>query len=887
MMEEQIKYLKDYKQPDYLVKDIYLTFKITPAKEVTVTSSVNYYKNPQTTTKVLILDGTAQLLAIKLNDELLNTNEYILDNKRGHLELLVNLANSFNLTITTKLKPSLNKTGMGLYCSKDAILTQCEAEGFREITFYQDRPDVLAIWTTEIITPLNDYTTVLSNGNLIKQTKNLSDNELISQWHDPFKKPSYLFALVVGNLIKITDNYLTKSNRNVKLEVYASADNIAKCDHALSSLKKAFAWDEERFNLEYDLDLYMIVATSDFNMGAMENKGLNIFNSKYVLATPKTATDNDFMSIEAVIGHEYFHNWTGNRVTCRDWFQLSLKEGLTVFRENEFSSDMHNRGVRRINNVKYLRAAQFTVDASPLAHNVRPESYLEINNFYTTTIYEKGSEVVKMYQTILGKDKFNQGLQAYLAKYDGQAATCEDFLSAMQGMTELNLSQFMLWYSQAGTPTVSLITSYDSKTKKLTLDFSQKLVNAADGQTMPMLIPITLGLINSQGYELNNITPSQGAYTLTDTGIVLLLNNWQNSFVFENLVEKPILSILRDFSAPINLDYTYTMDELYFLSKYDRDEFNKYESLNRLFVINIKNIYTDLTNNINQFHLDTELTQCLRNILGDINLSSELKATLLQLPSIQEILPQIDKVKIDCLDKALQLLARAIGYTLLDSFMEAYELNLTHSYKFSDHGKRSLKNLCLFYIIKALELNLPKDNTLQLIETMILGQYNSSDNMSDELGVLFALNDSDISLRVDIFQRFYNKWQDEELVMDKYLALHATSRLITIEQLNKLMVDKVFIATNPNKIYALLVSFTTNLIKFHTEEGYSFIANNIILIDRFNPQVASRLANGFSSCSYLDIKYQRMAKASLARILTNQISKNVYEIVTKVLTGLE
>lgn len=896
MSSNKIQYLKDYTPLDYLVDNIYLTIHIYANTQVKVTSVVTYCKNIATNTCKLILNGSAKLNSLKLNEHILETKDYQHNLADETLQLNIALPDKFTLTIETELDPSTNRSGMGLYQSGDNLLTQCEAEGFRKITFYPDRPDVLAIWTTEIITPTDQYSTVLSNGNLIKSEPTTS-SEMRHVWHDPFRKPSYLFAVVIGNLAKITDSYTTKSQRLVKLEIYTSNADIDKCDFALKSLKRAFAWDEQRFNLEYDLDLYMIVATNDFNMGAMENKGLNIFNSKYVLANPETATDNDFLNIEAVIGHEYFHNWTGNRVTCRDWFQLSLKEGLTVFRENEFSADLHNRGVQRINTVKNLRATQFNVDASALAHSVRPESYIQINNFYTSTIYEKGSEVVKMYQTILGKTKFATGIQNYLKKHDGSAATCEDFFQAMQEITELDLSGFMLWYSQAGTPSIDLNFDYDQSQKILKLDFKQSLAhNTSDIVYKPMLIPVCIGLIHPSGEPMLNAIPVQGRYTTTEAGLVLLLDSDTNIFVFKDVVDKPHLSLLRDFSAPVNLNYNYSLDELLFLSNYDTDEFNKYEALNRLFSHSIKQIYTNLTKQISDYYLDSNLIQCLRGILGNNNLSPEFKATLLQLPTKIELLPQIGNVKLDLLDKAFTILISAISQELLDGFMEIYELNLTSVYKYEDHGRRSLKNLSLFYIIKALEANyfkkanggeLANENTLQLIETISLGQYNNATNMTDELAVLSAINHVAIgNIRSDIFDSFYKKWWHNELVMDKYLSLHASSNLITTQQLNTLMLNKVFIATNPNKIYALLGSFTNNLLRFHCEEGYNFIVDNIIAIDKFNPQVASRLANGFSSCNYLDQNYKVLAKNSLNKILSNSPSSDVYELVSKMVVSL-
>ncbi|MCX8515316.1 MAG: aminopeptidase N [Burkholderiales bacterium] len=594
-MTKTVKYLKDYQQPNFWIESVNLIFNIKEDQSVEVTSDAIYYKNPNTTANTLTLDGNAQLLAIKLDNNTLSSNSYQL-NAAGLT--LTNLPNKFKLNIVTQLYPWNNKSCMGLFAANNNLFTQCEPEGFRSITYFLDRPDVLTKYTTTIICQDKLYNSLLSNGNKISNEIKIINDIAYRYvvWHDPFKKPSYLFALVVSNLSKIEDSYITKSGKPVKLEIFADNDVINDCHHAMHSLKRALKWDEERFNLEYDLNNFMIVATNDFNMGAMENKSLNIFNAKYIVANKNTATDTDFLNVESVVGHEYFHNWTGNRVTCRDWFQLSLKEGLTVFRDQEFSSDLHNRSVERIFEVKDLVQHQFPEDAGPLAHSVRPESYLEINNFYTNTVYNKGAEVVRMYQTILGKDGFNRGLALYLAKHDGSAATCEDFCQAMIDANGVDLNQFMLWYSQAGTPHLTIKETYDSLNHEYHLTITQQIAATPNQpEKKPMLIPLKMGLLSSSGHELIDIKPEQGQYIKHEDGVVLLVTDTTNKFVFKNIKHKPTPSLLRDFSAPVKVDFKLNANERLLLINHDNNEFNRYYQYNKFFKIKSLNYIINCT----------------------------------------------------------------------------------------------------------------------------------------------------------------------------------------------------------------------------------------------------------------------------------------------------
>ena len=881
MNQHTTKYLKDYAPTNYLVDTIDLTFTIND-KSVSVTNISKYHKRSDAANS-LILNGSAQLDQIKLNDKKLSNTDYELKNDQL---ILSNAPDEFVLTITTTLDPWQNKSCMGLYASHDSLMTQCEPQGFRKITYYQDRPDLMAIFTTTIIADKDKYPVLLSNGNKIKDEINSTIRSVT--WYDPFKKPCYLFALVAGKFFILSDCYTTKSGRPIKLEIYTDDSDLQRSAHAMESLKRAMHWDETRFNLEYDLDCYMIVATNDFNMGAMENKGLNVFNTKYVLADKNTATDTDFIYIEAVIGHEYFHNWTGNRVTCRDWFQLSLKEGLTVFRDHEFTADMHSRGVKRISEVKRLRQFQFPEDSGGLAHSVRPESYIEINNFYTVTIYEKGQEVVRMYQSILGKAGFAKGLALYLHDNDGRAATCEDFCNAMARANNFDLSQFMLWYSQAGTPQLSAKGIYNSQTKQYTIEFTQTIPDTP-GQTnkQPMLIPVKFGLLDRNCNELSDLKPSSGKYVIHEEGLVLLITDKVNKFIFDNIASQPIPSILRDFSAPVKLEQQYTEQDLLLLAQCDSDEFNRFEAITSIFKLKIKEIYANLVNRHTPPKLNNEFCRALRILLENDNLNPEFRALCFQLPSYGEMLTEIENINPQLLYLAINYLATEIGDALFDSWIEVYNINLTTTYDFNDHNKRSLKNTALAYLLKSLACKLDNQHSLQLIETLVLGQYYNADNMTDVIGALAAINNIDINVRDEILKDFYTKWAGNELVIDKWFAVQALSNTITIDKLNSLMVDPAFIATNPNKIYALLRSFTINGARFHTAAGYEFIADKLVMIDKFNPQVASTLVHGFSDASHLNDECKQLARLTLKNILKQEkLSSDVNELASKILAGL-
>jgi aminopeptidase N len=886
MNDMQVTYLKDYKPTDYLINTTDLVFTINDDKSVTVINTMSLVKNNLTTTTNLILDGNTQLLEVVLDGNKLNANSY----KEVATGLLfTDLPQQFTLQITTQIYPWANKSCMGLYATTDTLLTQCEPEGFRLITYYLDRPDVLSVFTTKIIAP-QSYTTLLSNGNKINEEK-LPNGLVAVTWHDPFKKPSYLFALVMGKLANISDTYITLSGKEVKLEIYSQPDLIEQGYFAMNCLKKAMLWDEQTFQLEYDLNRYMIVATSDFNMGAMENKGLNIFNTKAVMGNHLIATDDELAFIAGVVAHEYFHNWTGNRVTCRDWFQLSLKEGLTIFRDQEFSATYYNKHYERIANVKYLKQAQFIEDAGPLAHCVQPQQFINIDNFYTVTVYEKGGEVVRMYQTILGKQGFANGLKLYLNRHDGQAATCQDFYQAMMDANKVSYPQFMLWYQQAGTPQVTYTENYDAITKEYKISFKQ-IIPDTPNQTnkQPMLIPVKIGFIDLSGNQLTNCYPQEKNYTAHNNEIVLLLNDTTTTFTFKDIIQKPIPSLLRDFSAPIHLKLQHDDTQLLHLVKYDTNQFNVFDSIQEIFRRKIIVLYNKIQNKDFTNIADDTFWKACEDLLTKDRIDVVCKSIIFTIPTFAEMLTLIANINPASLSMAITIFTQQIGEQLFAQWMEIYNicLNKTTKYNDADFGIRKLKNTALFYIINAMSNKLSTSSSLQLIETISLGQYNRSDNMTDSIAVLAAINHLNIDLRSELLQQFYNKWQKNEMVMDKWFALQAASYLVTTDKLDQLMVDKTFKATNPNKIYALLRTFSNNHVKFHHENSYSFIADKISSIDQFNPYVAANIAKGIGNVKFLDATHRKLAKISIERIFANnkKMSNNLQEVLEANLLGL-
>lgn len=866
-----IKYLKDYQQPNYLVTTTNLEFQIKE-QHVIATVSTTYSKDQQqNSNNNLILNGSSKLLHVKLNQQELH--DYVLTNDEL---ILSNLPNSFELTIVTEIDAFNNKSCMGLYASQGSLFTQCEPKGFRKITYYQDRPDVMAIFSTTIIADKKDYPVMLSNGNKISEEL-LNDGRTKVVWHDPFKKPSYLFALVAGKFAMIEDHYITISGRKIQLEVYSDTESISQCQHCMESLKRSMQWDEQRFNLEYDLDRYMIVASGDFNMGAMENKGLNIFNTKYVLAESKTATDTDFINVEAVVGHEYFHNWTGNRVTCRDWFQLSLKEGLTVFRDQEFTSDLHSRAVKRIQSVKTLRQGQFPEDASALAHPIRPASYIEMNNFYTMTVYEKGSEVVRMYQTILGRDGFKRGMDLYFARHDGQAVTCNEFCSAMADANHTNLEQFLLWYSQAGTPILTISDSYNATTQEYQLIIEQNIPDTPDmTNKSPMLIPLEIGLISANGQELT-FELTSGVNTQPENNCVLLVNQTQNVFKFK-VAEHPTPSLLRNFSAPVIVDYPYTQAQLLNLAANDSNSFNRWEAVQTLYKQEITALYN--ATNIQSNFVSDKLIAAIAATITDEKLDPSMRSLIITTPNFAELSLQFKPVNVEKLNQAITYLRKTLANALENEFLVIYQANYSAEYDFNDAGKRALKNTALHYLLIG-------SNSAKYID-LVEKQYEQSDNMTDKISALSSVNDLEHPIREQLLVKFNQIYQNYPLVMDKWFTLQSQSQLnSTLECVKSLTSHPKFDNSNPNKLYALIRAFTANSLLFNTQDGYAFIADEILRIDRFNSGVASRVAHGFSIISSLSTEYQKLAKPEMQRILDQDgLSKDVYELISKTINQL-
>lgn len=879
--DKSVHYLRDYCAPLFTVAQMDLTFEIETEHTVVKSRMV---VAPKAAGVPCMLDGSAKLVKISLDGDVLDEDAYTLT----HDQLTIHVVPDevFVLEIITCVYPADNKSLMGLYESGGQLYTQCEPEGFRKITFYFDRPDVMAKFTTTIVADKKRYPVLLSNGNLIN-SGTLDKGRHWVKWRDPFAKPSYLFALVAGDLALSQDVFTTASGKKVALHFYTHAADKNKTDFAMASLKHAMRWDEERFGLEYDLDVYMVVAVGDFNMGAMENKGLNIFNTKFVLANSTTATDTDFEGIEAVIAHEYFHNWTGNRVTCRDWFQLSLKEGLTVFRDQAFSGDRASRAVRRIHNVRMLRTHQFPEDAGPMAHPVRPASYEEINNFYTMTVYEKGAEVVRMYHTLLGEDGFQKGMKLYFQRHDGQAVTCDDFLAAMADANEVNLDQFALWYSQAGTPALTVTGHYDAAGQTLTLDWTQAIAATPDqAEKQPMMIPVKLGLLKaSDGSVLSFQTQADGQ-RMDET--VFLLTQAQQSCVLYGVEAPAVPSLLRGFSAPVHLHYPYTDDELVLLLAHDTDEFARWDAgqtlYHRAIAANVAAIAQGMPP-----PKHTALAEAIGHVL-DLNLAPAYKAMLLQVPTESELWDGQHDVHpqhyVAAREALLYDLADACHATLnaWRSWAYAQEEASAYEQPYEYHpdmaGVRSFLNAIRVWVLYA--------NPAML--TYVRQQYDKlARNMTHEWGMLVAVNHQPHEDRNGLLAQFAQRYQDDALVMDKYFMLIGSSlREDTLLQVKAAMQHPAFNVQNPNKARALLGSFARNVRHFHALDGsgYALIADQVISIDAFNGQVASRLVQAFNVLPKLAQPEQALMRASLARIAAvPSLSADCREVVDKILAA--
>ncbi len=867
-------YLQDYKTPAWLVKQVELKFDLyDSATQVKSVLSMSLNPDRNGVTEPLVLNGEQlQLLEVKLDGAVLSPGDYELDDQTLEIG---NVPGEFILEIKTEIDPLNNTALEGLYLTSGNFCTQCEAEGFRRITYYLDRPDVLARFKVRIEAE-QKYSKLLSNGNLLEQGE-LSGGRHYAIWEDPFSKPSYLFALVAGELVCLEDHFTTMSGRDVLLQIYVEGRNSNYCDHAMCSLKKSMQWDEETFGLEYDLDRFMIVAVDDFNMGAMENKGLNIFNSKYVLAHPETATDTDYLGIESVIGHEYFHNWTGNRVTCRDWFQLSLKEGLTVFRDQQFSADMNSAAVKRIDDVRILRQFQFPEDAGPMAHPVRPTAYQEINNFYTTTIYNKGAEVIRMMQTLLGREKFIAGVRLYLQQNDGQAVTCDDFVAAMEEAGATDLTLFRRWYWQAGTPQVQIQQIFDCDQQTLTLKISQRC-SATPGQKekQPFHIPIAVGLIDAAGDDLPLQLRGEGQSGATTR--VLNLTDNEQKFTFVGVVQQPVLSPLRGFSAPVRLECDFSDDELAFRMAYDSDAFNRWDAGQTLGSTELLRIYRDRQAE-NLTDLQSGFVVAWRKALSDRQVDQSLLAQLLTLPGEQYLADQLDgfdpQLIREVRDQAILQLARENQSLLLERYHDSFTLTEDYSLDPVAVGRRSLGNFCLSLLVRLEQPELDK---------LCLQQYRDAVNMTDRLAAFASLIDSSSGKRQDVIDDFYQSWQQQPLLLDKWFTIQALShRSETFAEVEALLQHADFSLSNPNRVRALLGAFSQNMAVFHRPDGagYKLLVERIILLDQKNSQVAARLAAPLTRWKHLETKRRQLMEQQLLRLQEMDLSSDLYEIVNK------
>lgn len=870
-----VTYLSDYTPPNYLIDKVELGFDLDESRtEVTSKLSIRRNSSQPSGDKSLVLNGEAlELVSIRLDGTPLNADNY---RKKNETLTINSVPESFDLEIITIVDPAANKALEGLYVSGGMFCTQCEAEGFRHITYYLDRTDVMAKFTTRIVADKSKYPVLLSNGNLMEKGE-LENGRHWALWEDPFRKPSYLFALVAGNLECLQDSYTTSEGKAVDLQLYVEPGNLEKCDHAMVSLKKAMKWDEDVFGLAYDLSIYMIVAVGDFNMGAMENKGLNVFNTAYVLANPDSATDVDYENIEGVIGHEYFHNWTGNRVTCRDWFQLSLKEGLTVFRDQEFSADMGSRAVKRINDVRALRARQFPEDAGPMAHPVRPDSYVEINNFYTATVYEKGAEVVRMIHSLVGVDGFRRGIDLYFERFDGQAVTTDDFVQAMEDASKFDLTQFRQWYRQAGTPEIRIDTEYDHTRQTYTVKLQQQTPPTAGQKSKQALfIPFRMGLLDANGNDLplvledgNEIPAGEPIHFSEDSA----------TYKFTGIKRKPVPSFLRGFSAPVKLEMKLSDDDLAFLVANDTDSFTRWEAGQQLATrLNLKMI-DDITED-RQVSVEPLFIGAIGQMLTDDSLDKALVAESLDLPAEGDLTECMAIADPDAIHQARHLVLKTLAVELKQQLVECYHGNKTEGeYQFSARasGQRRLRNQVLQILATA--------ETRDVIDMAFL-QYQNANNMTDRLAAVNALVNIDCNERQQVLNAFHDYAGDDALIQDKWFSVQAASSLPgTLDTVYSLMEQPEFDISNPNKVRSVIGTFChRNLVRFHAADGtgYRFLAEQVMRLDGSNPQIAARLVSAFNRWKKYDAKRQALAREQLEKILSRPgLSKAVYEIVSR------
>ncbi|WP_404402934.1 aminopeptidase N [Idiomarina seosinensis] len=849
MSQKAAKYRNDYQAPQFTIEQVDLTFELDP--QDTRVTNIMVVERQGDHQQPLVLDGESITLeSLQLDGQAVPEQDVTISDQQL---TIATTKSRFTLTVINRINPSTNKALEGLYLADNTYCTQCEAEGFRRITYYLDRPDVLARFTTTIIADKNQYPFLLANGNLLDQQD--KGEKRIASWQDPYPKPSYLFALVAGDFDVLRDTFTTRDGREVKLELFVDKGNLDRSEHAISSLKKAMKWDEERFNLVYDLDIYMIVAVDFFNMGAMENKGLNVFNAKYVLANPLTATDQDFLNVESVIGHEYFHNWTGNRVTCRDWFQLSLKEGLTVFRDQEFSSDLGSRAVNRIQDVKIIRSHQFTEDASPMAHPIRPDKVLEMNNFYTVTVYNKGAEVIRMIHTLLGEEKFQHGMQCYIERHDGQAVTCEDFISAMEDANQVDFGQFRRWYSQAGTPQVKARVDYHSAKQQLQIQLSQT-TPATPGQPdkKPFHIPVRLSALTPEG-EVIQLTES--VLQLTDAEQQFVISGDFASQLSDS--QQPVVSLFDDFSAPVKVERSISTGELRTLMAFAPDPVSRWDASQQLFAGLIHQAIAAEQS----VQLDQDTANACRALLQSDS-DPALTALALTLPNAATLADQYQTIPVEQLSDNLKMLKRQLAEALKEPMLQSHQKIsqqlAANGYQLTttDIGLRQLRHTLLIYLAEVVS------NTRWFDEL-----YQQADNMTDSLALLQATTWAQNPAAESLLQQFDNQWRGEKLVMDKWFQTQALADVKgTVEKVQALMEHPDFTLENPNRVYSLLAAFSQNLAQFHRADGagYRLVGEVIRQLNDKNPQVASRLLTAFVSWQRYDSDRQLMMKHQLEQL---------------------
>lgn len=864
--QPQVIHLKDYQVPDFQVDHVYLHIDLFEDRAI-VRSVLHMHRHSQAQNQQapLVLNGEEMILQKIILDGIeLEKNQYEISSST--LTVLA-VPKKFILETEVAIKPALNKALSGLYQSRDNFCTQCEPHGFRRITYFLDRPDIMTRFTTSISADRKKYPYLLSNGNLVEE-KILGDRHYV-RWEDPSLKPSYLFALVAGDFDVLSDTFVTMSGREVKLQLFLEKGFADQGAFSIEALKHAMRWDEKTWGREYDLDIYMIVAVSDFNMGAMENKGLNIFNTKYILAKPETATDQDYVNIEVVIGHEYFHNWSGNRVTCRDWFQITLKEGLTVFRDQSFCLDMTSPAVARIPEVMVMRNQQFVEDASPMAHPIRPESYIEVNNFYTLTVYRKGAEVIRMVQTLLTPKVFRQGLDLYFEKFDGNAVTTDDFIAVMEEASGRDLKQFKRWYSQVGTPKIDVTSHYNPENKTFSLTFKQF-------EQAPLHIPVAVGLIGPACHDVPTRLENEHESHIGTR--ILELTKHEQTFTFSQVDEKPVPSLFRNFSAPVEYNYDYSDESLAWLVLCDSDAYSRWDASQSLY----SRVLLKLTSAVTELKgvaLDSLMLDTVKNLLDPIRGDKNLLSSLLVLPSESFLLAKMFDPDVEAIHQVREWVKTQMGTQLYPYFEKTYVAcsdQRPYEYNVEEMGRRSLRNASLHYLAAS-------KNSAAI--DLAVRQFSTADNMTDQLGALMALNDLDCPERLELLDQFYEKWKHEPLVVNKWLSLHASSTLANTQETVQLLMDHPgFSIHNPNNVYSLLCVFGANQSCFHEKSGkaYEFIADQVLAIDKNNPQVAARVLRALTYWQRVDKNRASRMRFALDRIAkTAGISKDIYEISTK------